>query len=213
MKAGVNMTDVEFIRSMEAIPFEKYANVSSREKLIAYTISYLREHKIQTNFNNLCVAAFKLFPEKFYFSEEYPEYPHIEMLNRTILHLRPKENNYATGSARSDYILTEIGEEIVRQVQAEITSGIKIEVTKKPMDSHKQTQANEYFKIINSKGYNDFLASSEVDIDHVWSLFEVTPYTQIEKSRRRLENVLSFCSSSGDIKCKEYLEKLIKILK
>ena len=94
------------INNINSIPFEKYQTVSSREKLVVYTIKYLKEKNIPTSWNNICIASFKLFPEKFYFSEEFKMYPHIEMLNRTLLHLRPKERNYATGGSRVKYVLT-----------------------------------------------------------------------------------------------------------
>ena len=207
------MLDNEFIKQIQPIDFDKYASVSSREKLVAFAIGYLRDQKIQTSFNNVCIATFKLFPEKFYFSEEYPEYPHIEMLNRTLLHLRPKERNYATGSARTDYILTELGEEIVRQVKLDIQFGVKSTVIKKPMDTHKQTQVNEYLKLRSSQGFLLFDSSGEISIDHIWSFYEVTPYTQIDKLKKKLEIIREYCKASNDDKCREYVDKLIKLLK
>ncbi|MDD2516259.1 MAG: hypothetical protein PHF26_03510, partial [Candidatus Gracilibacteria bacterium] len=104
---------VKFIKNIvPEYKAEIYTNVSSREKLVVYAMAYLENNKIPLLFNYICVATFKLFPEKFGFGE-FNEYPHIEMLNRTILHLRPRENNYAEGSVRQEYKITELGYHVV----------------------------------------------------------------------------------------------------
>lgn len=205
----------DHILNISAVPYEKYAEVSSREKLIAYAICYLKECQIPTTFNNICITAFKLFPEKFYFSEDFKQFPHIEMLNRTILHLRPIERNYAAGSVRSEYKLTPLGEEIARQVKAVILSGksdrqsvLKV----KPMDSHKKTSQNDLSKILKSEIYKEWLETEQVDEMKLWKFFEVTPFTQQEKVRSFIKQTKSFAASIKEnnvIKFLDYIQTQI----
>ena len=54
----------DFIRSLKPFPENKYFGVSSREKLIAYTMYYLENNGIPIYFNYVCVAAFKMFPKR-----------------------------------------------------------------------------------------------------------------------------------------------------
>ena len=99
----------KFIKNIKAYKFEEYSGISSREKMAVYTIYYLKKNNIPTTFDNVCVACFKFFPEEFKLSAEYPEYPDIAGLNRTLMHLRPSERNLATGKTNTEYTLTEQG--------------------------------------------------------------------------------------------------------
>lgn len=195
----------ELIKKMVAIEYDKYASVSSREKLVVYAISYLRDHSIPLSFNNICIATFKLFPEKFYFSEEFKEYPHIEMLNRTILHLRPLERNYASGSVRSDYRLTQIGEEVAKQVATELEDPSRGPVNKQIMDKHKKTSVNEFNKIKNSDLFKKWVENNEVEDMDIWSFFEVTPYTQISKIQKFIKENIDFAKDQNEDKVVELL--------
>lgn len=206
------MTDTEFIKNIRPIEYSNYAKVSSREKLIAYAIDYLNQNNIQTTFNNVCIAAFKLFPEKFYFSDEYPEYPHIEMLNRTLLHLRPKERNYATGSSRTLYILTPLGKEVVKTVKADMSNSNFVDIVKPKMDVYKQSQSGDFEKLINSKGYIIFRESHQAEIDFIWEMLGITPYTQIEKTKKKLKNIQNFAQSVGNSECIMYINEILRQL-
>lgn len=196
----------DLIKSLKPVPFDKYSAVSSREKLVVYTISYLKDKEIPLSFNNICIATFKLFPEKFYFSEEFSEFPHIEMLNRTILHLRPIERNYAAGSVRSGYELTPLGEEVARQVKIQIEHGTSPSTTSvKVMDPHKKTSENDLRKVIGSDAYKLWLENSKVDEMKLWEFFGVTPYTQIEKNKSFVKETRDYAMSKGENKVVEFL--------
>lgn len=207
------MTDREFILSISAMDANKYMQISSREKLIAYTISFLSEKNIQTSFNNICIAAFKLFPEKFKFSNEFNEYPHIEMLNRTLLHILPKQLDYATGSARIDYKLTKVGEIIAKQVVSDLDGGnSSFKKVNQPIDKHKTGQLNDY------KTLKDFLIKfkNEIfsnDLALIWQFFKVTPYTQINKIINKLEKIEQYSNYVKDDEITIIVNKIIKTLK
>ena len=207
------MTDKEFILGILAMDADKYLMISSREKLIAYTINFLSEKNIQTSFNNICIAAFKLFPEKFKFSNEFSDYPHIEMLNRTLLHILPKQLDYATGSARIDYKLTKVGEIIAKQVVNDLDGGKgNYKKVNESIDKHKTGQLNDY------KTLKDFLIKfkNEIflnDLALIWQFFKVTPHTQINKIINKLEKIEQYSTYVKDDETTVIVKKLIKTLK
>src|SRR3989344_2425188 len=192
-------TFTEFIKRIKPIDYPKYAYVSSREKLVVYAIEYLITKEIPPTFNNICVASFKLFPEKFYFSEDFKEYPHIEMLNRTIMHLRPKERNYATGSVGQNYALTRVGEEVAKEVKAEIDRGTtKPPAPKKLMDEHKKTNVNDLNKVKESSVYRTWLNDRKIDDMEIWSFFDVTPYTRLNEVRDFIKSTKTYAKDIGE---------------
>lgn len=203
----------DFIKNIEPINYSKYSNVSSREKLVVYAIDYLNDNDIPPTFNNICIATFRLFPEKFYFSEDFKEYPHIEMLNRTILHLRPKERNYATGSVGQNYALTKVGEEISREVRAEIASGMKkTTAPKKLMDEHKKTNLNDLNKVKRSPIFETWLTEGKIDDMEIWSFFDSTPFTRINEHKEFVKTTKSYAKDVKDLDVVRFLEELERML-
>lgn len=197
----------DFIKKIQSLPYEKYAGVSSREKLVVYTIHFLKINNVPLTFNNICIATFKLFPEKFYFSEEFKEFPHIEMLNRTILHLRPVERNYASGSVKTDYELTALGEEIAKQVERDTQQGKPRTVTTpKTMDQHKKTSHNDLQRIMTSAIYKTWLESGALEEMEIWDFYGVTPYTQLDKIKKSIDETRLYAKSNGENKVVEFLD-------
>lgn len=206
-------TSSDFIKEIKPIDYPKYSNVSSREKLVVYTIDYLANNEIPLTFNNICIATFKLFPEKFYFSEDFKEYPHIEMLNRTILHLRPKERNYATGSVGQSYALTKVGEEVAREVKAEIEVGAsKPTAPKKIMDEHKKTNINDLNKVKRSGIYQTWLNEKRIDDMEIWSFFDVTPFTRLNEIKSFIKGTKAYSQDKGETDVVQFLEELQRMI-
>lgn len=204
------MNYADQIREFKALPFSKYAEVSSREKLVVYSMHYLAQRQIPLSFNNICVATFKLFPEKFYFSEEFKEFPHIEMLNRTILHLRPAERNFATGSVRLNYELTAAGREVAAQVQADIdgADASREVVNTKVMDEHKQTSENDFLRIRGSEIFQKWATDGSIDEMAAWGYFDVTPFTQADRIQRQIKDMVGYANSKSDDELVRFLNKL-----
>ncbi|MCK9197995.1 MAG: hypothetical protein WC123_04310 [Bacilli bacterium] len=208
---------IKFIRNI--VPeygSEIYINISSREKLVVYSMVFLEKNKIPLLFNYICISAFKLFPEKFRFGE-FDEYPHIEMLNRTILHLRPVENNYAEGSVRQGYKITELGYYIASEVENQLKGKT---VTKKvnkiiQIDAVKKNPMNDLKKIEQNKIYKLWLSDDVIDESSFWNFFKVTPYSRINYVKREIKDIkLSAKLLNNDkiFKFMEFLEKKINSL-
>lgn len=186
-------------------------NISSREKLVAYTMAYLEKNNIPILFNYVCIAAFKLFPERFQFGE-FSEYPHIEMLNRTILHLRPKENNYAEGSVRQEYRLTELGRHIASEVEKQLKGEIPSIKIKKitPIDAIKKNPENDLKKVQQNKLFQSWLSGSIIDESSLWDFFKVTPYSRIEYVKKEIKDIKLLAKSLNNQKVFDFISFIEK---
>ena len=207
------MNEIIFIKKIKPFKYNEYSMISSREKLVVYAINYLELNKIDTSFNNVCIASFKLFPDKFCFSENFKEYPHIEMLNRTLLHLRPKENNYATGSSRLSYKLTPLGKEIARQVKSDIKN---IENDKKIeqniIDIHKNEALQLYHDIKKSDLYISYKNSNKIDEFSFYKFLKVTPFTQEKKIKKILNELIKLSNNYNDHELSNYAKYLKNLI-
>lgn len=85
-------------------------------RLVSFTIHWLLEHRIPMTFENIVVAAFRMFPDKFAL-EGYPDYPDAARTNRALLQLRPKYRNWARGNVQKGFVLTESGLAEVQRVK------------------------------------------------------------------------------------------------
>lgn len=92
-------------------------------RLVSFTIQWLQELSIPTTFENIVVAAFRMFPEKFA-PQGYPEYPDAARTNRALLQLGPKYRNWARGSVQKGFVLTDSGLSEVRRVKEALSGTI-----------------------------------------------------------------------------------------
>lgn len=91
-------------------------------RLAAYTIKRLQDEQIPTTFENIVVAAYKMFPRKFSLVG-FPDYPDAARVNRALLQLRPKYRNWARGNVRKGFVLTESGISEVNRVEEALSLG------------------------------------------------------------------------------------------
>ncbi len=158
------MTYKKIIESIKPIPYTKYQGISSYEKLAAYAACYLERKKVPLYFNYICIASFKFFPEKFCCDNEFTEYPSVDRLNRTIMHMHTSksDNNYLIGSAKRGFILTELGRIVGNQVEAEI-KGTKTngQLTAPTVDMHKKGLTQNYERFVQSVIYEKYKTSKQ----------------------------------------------------
>ena len=138
----------EFIKNIKPFELSEYSGVSSREKLVVYTIKFLSDNFIPTTFDYVCMAAYKLFPDEFKLSDEFPEQADIAGLNRTLMHLRPGERNLASGKPNTSYVLNVNGYELAKQVEEGLN--------KKLFESNIKTSSN-HDKIVQKKNKEKYL--------------------------------------------------------
>ncbi len=210
-------TASDIIRNLKSIPFENYSGISSREKLVVYTIKYLHDNNIKTTFDNVCVAAFKLFPEEFKLSSDYPEIPDIAGLNRTLMHLRPSERNFATGKPNTFYELTETGKALANQVEEGLQKGAFLSEKKTAKHDEVVEKANikDYIDFINNSYYKQYQKNMDYSLGVIWNIFNVMPFRNLDTVLQKIKNIINISQQKDDLICLELAQKMcgdIKLL-
>ena len=66
-----------------------------------------------------------------------------------------------------------------------------------------------YTEIKNSQEFVKYCDKNEYFVDMIWTLYKVIPFTQQDKILKKLINALKFAQDCGDIKCEEFINKMI----
>ena len=204
------------INNLEEYNYSQYKDISSCEKLMVFVAYVLQRNNIPLTFNYICIASFKMFPEKFCMDEEFKEFPSVDRLNRTYMHLKyvKKGKPYITGTTQEGYKLTTYGESIAEEVEAMLNNSVidKI-IVAPPVDKHKKGVSKDYLKFKESEGFNTFKTTGEVDIMYVFEFFNVTPYTRINFINNNLKDILDYAKQFKDSELEDYANKALAIIK
>lgn len=121
------MNDKNKINELNAINFTKYENIGL-DYLVMYTIGQLSDMKIDLSFENIVVAAYKLFPKKFSLTG-YPEYPASKRIHDAIFHCTYKSKKWLNGKTAMGFMVTERSTAIINKATSMI-EGRMITVSK-----------------------------------------------------------------------------------
>lgn len=204
----------EIIENIKAIEYSKYKDVSSNEKLGAYVACYLESKEIPLTFNYLCISMFKMFPDKFCCDEDFKEYPSVDRLNRTLMHMSiSKTNPILNGSAKNGYILTNYGRALGRQVKMIIENSVLDKNIVAPVvDKYKAAPNSDYRKFISSNGFQLFLNTGIASLDDVWPFFRAIPFTQIATIKQKLSLIKIKAKEENDKVCVDYIDRILRLL-
>ena len=203
------------INGLKSFNYSLYKDISSCEKLMIYVAYTLQKNNIPLTFNYICVSSFKMFPEKFCLDEEFKEFPSVDRLNRTYMHLKyvKKGKPYITGTQAEGYKLTTYGESIAEEVEALLNnSKVDSSIVAPPVDQHKKGVAKDYAKFKKSAGFEEYVSLGKVDIIHVFEFFNVTPYTRIKMIYKNLQDIISYAKQYNDKDLEDYANKAIEII-
>lgn len=198
-------------------PFEysKYANITSNEKLMVYSAYLLEKMHIPLTFNYICIASFKLFPEKFCCDEEFREFPSVDRLNRTMMHLKYVKNGkpYLAGTIENGYSLTSYGKANAIEVESIINNAASDKSIKAPtVDKHKKGIGGDYYRLIKSPEYKKYLETKHVDNMFVWSFYNAIPYTQIKTIKENLLMIRQYAKDLNDTDCLDFINIIEKAI-
>ena len=209
------MTEIEKLRSIKEIDYDKYVDISSLEKLAVYGLKYLIDNNITTTWTNVVIATYYLFPRKFAISEDFLDFPNAERLNRTLLHLSPHNGrNYAIGSTKINYSLTPLGASVAKEVEKIIFQEAMITNREQEViQKDKITPMSEYTKIKESNEFREFEESGIFSSDMIWTLYKVIPFTQKKKIEEKINYALLYANKSNDIKCLEFIKNIQNFIK
>jgi len=89
---------------------------------MVYVALLLEQSNVHLTFENLVVAAFRLFPNAFSLVG-FPEYPDAGRINRTLLQCRPQYRNFIDGKGSTQFVVTENGKSRAEEISAQLQSG------------------------------------------------------------------------------------------
>jgi len=207
------MSYKELIDSFNPIIYSKYVTITSYEKLMLYVALELEDKKIPLTFNYLCISAFKIFPDAFCCDDEFKEFPSIDRLNRTMMHLKyvQKGMPYLAGSIKTGYSITKLGRALAMEVKSVIDNSEVNKTIKAPVvDSHKKGYSRDYLLFIDGLEYRDYLNTNVIDFMYIWKFFKITPFTQIKTTKENLKNILNYAKEKKDKKCIVFVEEVLK---
>jgi len=205
----------DLINKLKPIEYSKYKDISSYEKLMLYVALILERQNIPLTFNYLCVSAFKIFPDKFCCDDEFKEFPSVDRLNRTLMHLKyvSKGTPYLAGSVETGYSFTKLGKAIAEETES-IINNTKIDKSVKlpTIDVHKKGFSRNYLSFIETEFYKKYLETGNIDLMNIWDFFKVTPYTQIKSTKENLNSILNYAKELKDENCILFIEKILKMI-
>ena len=200
----------EIINSLKPVAYSKYKEITSNEKLMAYTALILEEKWVPLTFNYLCIAAFKLFPWKFCCDEEFREFPSVDRLNRTMMHMKYQQwkPSYLAWSIKTWYSITNLWRQNALMTKNIIDStkdtGEAEQIT---TDKHKEWSW-KYKQLLEDPWFKEYVKTWKFDEIAIYDFFEVTPFTQIDYIKKTLTAWLEYAESkeNGNEKCSEYIK-------
>ena len=209
------MSYKEIINKLKPFEYSKYKNISSNEKLMIYAAYELEKKHVPLTFNYICIASFKLFPEKFCCDEEFKEFPSVDRLNRTYMHLKyvKKGKPYLAGSVKDGYSITNFGKANALEVESIINNSVVDKSIKAPVvKKNKKGYGKDYMDFIESDGYKKYQLTGEVDIMFIWKFYNVIPYTQIKFVKNNMEDIKQYATEAKNLECVEFINKALKLL-
>lgn len=205
----------DIINNLKPIEYSKYKDITSYEKLMIYVAKVLEDKNVPLTFNYLCISAFKIFPDAFCCDEEFKEFPSVDRLNRTMMHLKYVKNAkpYIAGSVKTGYEITNIGKSVALQVENIINNTKEDKSIEAPkVDKHKKGFSKDYVSFIEGEGYKKYLKTNKIDIMYVWEFFKVIPYTQIKSTKENLKHVMEYAKENKDEKCMKFIDGVLKLI-
>lgn len=203
----------EIINSIQPFDYSKYKDITSKERLMLYAAVFLERNNVPLTFNYLCVAAFKFFPQALCMDEEFPEFPSVDRLNRTYMHLKYVKSGkpYIVGTQGNGFNLTPYGRALAVETEAIIANSKLDSSTKAPIvDRHKSGSLQDYDKFIASECFIKYKESGLLDMNLVWKHFNVIPYTLMSKIKGKLVEIKKYASSIEDKACVECVKLIIE---
>lgn len=203
----------DIIDNFKPYDYSKYQAITSHEKLMLFTATILEKNNIPLTFNYLCISTFRLFPDKFCLDDEFKDFPSVDRLNRTYMHLKyvKKGTPYITGTQESGFKLTAFGRALAKETEAIINNSVIDKTIKAPtVDMHKSGSVQDYKKFINSEVYIKYSTQGLIDLDLLWKYYNVIPYTQMSKIKNNLNEIKKYASTQSDNICGDCVKKIIE---
>lgn len=188
----------KWLEDMKAFPSEAYANIDLTG-LAAFVLHFFHTQNVPTTFENIVIAVYKMFPEKFCLVG-FQEYPDSARVGRTLLQLGPKYRNWARGSVQKGFVITERGLEKVQKVKDALESNR--EKKQKPfatekknasrartMDISQELAAIESSQLFGKWKKGALVEAKLIDLVNLLGVYAYTPAKVLKDRLSALENI------------------------
>ncbi len=209
--AGIRKSDLD---DLSAFPITKYADIDMN-RLLIYAIGWLRDRNLPLIFEYITVASFRLFPTKF--GLRGFDYPDSNRVNRGLLQLGPKYRNWARGSTRRGYALTDPGEAVLKEIRERLSQTDREKGKTQPVQdqsnlasSYTLDPAAELAELTATPAYNRFmeLGAEGLQVEDVWTVVGAFVHTPMEAIRRRLRVLRQMAKDLGNESAATFLKAL-----
>ncbi|MGD1059933.1 MAG: hypothetical protein ABR879_00535 [Methanomassiliicoccales archaeon] len=187
---------------------EKYSSLGLNP-LMAYTVSLLAENGLPTSFEYVVVAAYRMFPMKFGLTG-FTEMPDAARINRALLHLTPKYQNWLSGNGSKGYVLNEMGKDAAVKASERLSSGS--DIMKTTMSQPKSQYDRERRRILSSPAFQRYKGEKEGPIQK-WEVYDVLgafSYTSTSQLRKRIANLITLANDAEDREVVVFLKRIMQ---
>lgn len=179
-------------------------------RLVVWTLGWLRGADLPSTFENITVAAYKMFPTKFAL-RGYP-HPDANRVNRALLQLGPKYRNWARGSTGTGYALTPLGEEILAELTSQglAASAHTSNRARTSTRGYTWDPSRDLIELRSSSAFARFAANGPgaLRVDDVWDSLNAYSYTPREALRKRLAALRRAASDAHDKEVARFTDAL-----
>jgi hypothetical protein len=110
------------LEELQPLPPETYEGVNL-DWLTIYVVGEVEERKVDLSFENIVVAAYRLFPKKFSLLG-YPSYPDAKRIHYALWRCTYKDRQWVRGKARQGFELTERGRRALQEAREALSGGV-----------------------------------------------------------------------------------------
>ncbi|MBI2917613.1 MAG: hypothetical protein HYY01_06415 [Chloroflexi bacterium] len=176
--------------------YESYSEIGLND-LLTHVVHFLEGHKQAATFENITVAAHRMFPGKFSLVG-YPQFPDATRIQLVILHLGPKYVGWLEGKKKTGYYLNARGREAAKAASLRLGasqsgSDPASEITQDNL-ANRTAVETRIARLRNSTSFKQFAAGDGQNIDDVtlsWEAFGLfitaDGLTKAETHRQLLE--------------------------
>jgi len=187
--------------------------------LVLYSIFSLQNQEIETNFENIVVENFELFPRKFSL-QSYPEYPDANRVRREIKRLEGGKfqtggiDQLIEGNLKNTYKLTDKGLNKLPAIQSVLKTGEsdQTQIKRKIKDSRGKI-GRVLNEVEKNSLYKQFLVDSstlKISEPLLRDLIFATMETSDDKLRNNMKTLIEYCEVSNRQDLKEFFQYICK---
>lgn len=181
------MSDKDKVMRLQPFDVSRYESIDL-DRLVIYTTVKLEELRVELSLENIIIAAFRLFPQKFSLLG-YIEYPDATRVEKCLWRSKGKKRQWIGGKTPHGYLITDKTRIISGQIAAQLLD-ITFTEKRKPL-SHTRRKELLLAELENSPAYAKYIDNqldsiSEADLCYLL-------HGTLDSSRDLLsENLVSF---------------------